>query len=241
MVERDRAWRARVRAFAAGLGLDEAGLPLMEQALTHRSAPHAAQYGHNERLEFLGDSVLALLVNEYLYRTFPHYPEGQLTRLKARYVSAASLSPVAAARGLGSLLDMGQGDEQTGGRERLSTLSNTFEAVLGALFLTQGLDAAREFVHRELLSRVDPSAVADYKTLLQERLQEMERVTPSYVTLLAGGPSHDPLFQSEVYGGSRLLGAGTGRSKKHAEQAAAEDALANWAEVPKPDATAPSD
>ncbi len=237
MAERDGAWRARVGAFAAGLGLEEAGLPLMEQALTHRSAANATKYGHNERLEFLGDSVLALLVNEYLYRTFPDYPEGQLTRLKARYVSAASLSPVAAALGLGSLLDMGQGDDQTGGRTRLSTLSNTFEAVLGALFLIQGLDAAREFVCRELLSRVDPSAIADYKTLLQERLQEVERLTPSYVTVLAGGPSHDPSFQSEVYAGSRVLGAGTGRSKKHAEQAAAEDALARWGEVPKPDPT----
>jgi len=229
----DPQWRARAADFARRLGIDAAGEPLVFRALTHRSLAETAPQGDNERLEFLGDSVLALLVNDYLYRNHPEQAEGQLTKLKARYVCEPSLALAAAALDLGALLAIAPGDEAAGGRQRPSTLSDTFEAVLAALYLSRGLEAAREFVHVELIARIDPSEVWDHKSRLQEMYQEKHRATPSYHTVSETGPAHDPVFHSEVRVAEEVLGQGVGRSKKLAEQAAAADALARL-ERPKP-------
>ncbi len=221
----DPAWRDAVRSFGERLGLDDAGVALLRRALTHRSLAETAPEGDNERLEFLGDSILALLVNEHLYRSYPEHAEGQLTRLKQRYVSEPSLAQAAAALGFGTLLLMAPNDVAAGGRERPSVLSDAFEAVLAALYLSRGLEAARSFVREELIARVDPTVVWDYKSRLQELLQERRRVTPVYRTEAQSGPAHDRLFSSEVHAGEELLGRGTGKSKKLAEQASAQDAL----------------
>ena len=222
----DPEWLARVREFARGLGIGPEHDPLVVRALTHRSLAEEAPHGDNERLEFLGDSVLALLVNDYLYRTHPEHSEGQLTKLKARYVCEPSLALAAGALSIGPLLAIAPGDEAAGGRERASTLSDAFEAVLAAVYLALGLEAAREFVLRELIHRVNPDEVWDYKSRLQELLQEKQRVTPAYRTVVESGPAHEPLFFSEVLANDQTLGKGTGRNKKLAEQAAAADALA---------------
>lgn len=218
-------WLQGIRSFGARLEIPEEHLKLFIQALTHRSLAEEAPHGDNERLEFLGDSVLALLVNDYLFRAHPEFSEGALTKLKAAYVCEPSLAAAAEALRLGELLAIAPGDEAAGGRERPSTLSDAFEAVLAAVYLARGLEAAREFVRCELIERVDPGAVWDHKSRLQELFQETRRITPAYRTRVESGPAHDPLFQSEVVAGEEVLGQGTGRSKKLAEQAAAEDAL----------------
>lgn len=221
----DAAWRHRAAQFARSLGLGPEHDALMVRALTHRSLREVAPHGDNERLEFLGDSVLALLVNDYLYRIHEGHSEGQLTKLKARYVSEPSLALAAVELGLGELLAMAAGDEVAGGRTRPSTLSDTFEAVLAALYLARGLSFARDWLRRELIERVDPTEVWDYKSRLQELFQEQHRLTPTYQTAMGGGTPHDPVFSSEVAAGEVRLGSGTGRSKKLAEQAAAANAL----------------
>jgi len=221
----DEAWLARIRRFARKLEIGPEHESLMVRALTHRSLADEAPLGDNERLEFLGDSVVALLVNEHLYRTYPEHSEGQLTRLKQQYVCEPSLAQAALGLDLGALLALAPGDEAAGGRERSSILSDAFEAMLAAVYLARGLDAAREFVLRELVERVDPSTVWDYKSRLQELYQEKHRATPTYSTTVDGGPAHERIFRSEVRAGSETLGRGTGRSKKLAEQAAAADAL----------------
>src|SRR4051812_37474957 len=185
----DGAWLKRVRAFGRSLGFRPKDRDLLIRALTHRSLSELTPGFDNERLEFLGDSVVALLVNDHLFRAFPECAEGQLTRLKQRYVCEAALATAAAALDLGSLLAMAPGDEAAGGRERPSTLSDAFEAVLAALYLARGLEPAREFVMRELVPRVDPEELSDYKSRLQELFQERHRLTPVYQTRPASGPA----------------------------------------------------
>ena len=177
-------------------------------------------------MELLGDSVLALVVVEELYRSHTEHSEGTLTQLKALYVCEGSLADAARRLGLGALLAIGPGDEATGGRSRPSTLSDAFEAVLGALYLCRGLDAAREFVVREILQQVDPVEVRDPKSRLQEHFQALDKTTPTYHLQREEGPPHDPTFWCEVRAGGRALGEGKGRSKKVAEQEAARAALA---------------
>jgi ribonuclease-3 len=222
----DAEWRARAAEFARELGIPGESLSLVLQALTHRSLADAAPGYDNERLEFLGDSVLALLVNDHLFREHAEAPEGQLTKLKARYVCEPSLAEAASALGLGPLLLMAPGDDAAGGRARPSTLSDAFEAVLAALYLACGIEAARTFVMERLVQRVDPTTVIDHKSRLQELFQERRRQTPVYRTDVESGPAHDRVFRSEVLVEDEVLGEGTGRSKKLAEQAAAADALA---------------
>ena len=181
-----------------------------------------------------------MIVCEHLYRTYPKHTEGQLTKLKQRYVSEPSLAEAAGVLGLGTLLAMAAGDELAGGRDRPSTLCDTFEAVLAALYLARGLEAAREFLRVHLIERVDPTVLWDHKSRLQEYYQEKYGTTPFYRTAPSGGPAHAPIFRSEVIAAvdltegapEQFLGEGTGRSKKVAEQSAAEDALARL-EKPK--------
>jgi len=229
----DEAWHERLRAFGARLGLGEGHHELVVRALTHRSLGEESPLGDNERLEFLGDTILALIVCEHLFHTYPTHAEGQLTKLKQRYVSEPSLAEAAISLELGTLLAIAPGDDVAGGRERPSTLSDAFEAVLAAVYLSLGLEAAREFVRIHLIDRVDPHVVWDYKSRLQELYQDKYSATPFYRSAPSEGPAHAPIFHSQVVvhtagesgSSEQLLGEGSGRSKKLAEQEAARNAL----------------
>jgi ribonuclease-3 len=194
---------------------------LLRLALTHKSAEAEAD---NERLEFLGDAVLEIIVTEYLYRNFPEFTEGQLTRARVDAVSEPSLAEVARAMGLGEMLRMSRGEEASGGRDRPSILSDAFEAVVAAVYLSLGLEAARKFV-TEQIGTLGEVRERDFKSRLQERTQEVFRATPTYRIAGITGPPHDRAFNAEVLLNGKVVGRGAGRSKKIAEQAAAEEAL----------------
>ena len=202
----------------------------LKLALTHRSYLHVTgQRDSNERLEFLGDSVLGLVTSEHLYKAHPTEHEGQLTKTKSLLVSKAILSRRALAMGLGRFVLMSHSEMESGGRQRLSILADAFEAVIGAIYLDQGFDAARSFIERWLL-RDTRSIVADkrhtnYKSHLQEYVQSTYRTHPVYRIRSEMGPDHSKQFMVEVIVGRRTLGEGKGRNKKEAEQAAARDAL----------------
>ncbi len=203
---------------------------LLKLALTHRSYLHVTgQRDSNERLEFLGDSVLGLVTSEFLYRTHPTEHEGQLTKTKSLLVSKAILSRRALAMGLGRFVLMSHSEVESGGRQRLSILADAFESVVGAIYLDQGFEAARAFIERWLL-RDTRSIVADkrhtnYKSHLQEYVQSTYRTHPVYRIRSEMGPDHSKQFMVEVIVGKRTLGDGKGRNKKEAEQAAARNAL----------------
>jgi ribonuclease-3 len=231
---RERRLRRRVRKkapttieeFALQLGLEPEQLPLLRRALTHRSQADVAPLGDNERLEFFGDSILAMLVCEYLYLTFPKASEGELTKMKANMVSEPSLAAAARELNLGQIVDMSRGEARERGRDRPSTLADAFEAVVAALYLTGGIDRARDFLHEHLFRRVDLSRNWDYKSALQEITQETLKLAPRYIILQERGPAHEKEFVAEVRLGEELLGTGRGGSKKQAEQLAAAEALA---------------
>jgi ribonuclease-3 len=221
-----------IDSFAASLELGN-HLDLLRQALTHRSRGERSPQGDNERLELLGDAVVALVILEHLYRTQPDLTEGELTKLKAHYVNRTSLAVAAKALGLGEMLTMASGELAAGGRDRPSTLADSFEAVLAAIYLARGLEAAREFVHRELMTRVDTTEVWDHKSRLQEWCQANRKQTPTYRTADIAGPAHQREFRCEALLGDEVLADGIGRSKKEAEQRAAETALALLTAAPK--------
>lgn len=212
-------------AFADLLQIEPRYHPVLRQALTHRSQSELARHGDNERLEFLGDSILGMLVNEYLYLAYPSGTEGELTRMKANVVSEPSLAEAARRLELGALIDLARGEEAGGGRDRPSILSDAFEAVLAAVYLARGIGAARDFVHRHLIDATDPLRERDHKSALQELMQETRGSTPSYHILETVGPAHSREFVAEVRLDGEPLGIGRGRSKKLAEQAAALVAL----------------
>ncbi len=204
----------------------------LKLALTHRSYLSVTGQGpreSNERLEFLGDSVLGLVTSEYLYRRRPDEHEGQLTKTKSLLVSKAILSRRALRMGLGRFVLMSHSEVESGGRQRLSILADAFESVLGAIYLDQGFETARQFIHTQLLSDTD-EIVADkrhtnYKSHLQEYVQSTFRTHPVYRIRSEYGPDHSKHFMVEVMVGRRTLGEGRGHNKKEAEQAAARDAL----------------
>lgn len=200
---------------------------LLNLAVTHSSyGNERGSHCDNERLEFLGDSVLGFVTAEYLYKTLPDLPEGQLTKLRANAVCEKSLAVFANEIGLGQYLLLGKGEELTGGRERPSILSDAFESVIAAIYLDGGMEEARKFILR-FVSKTEKNvtAVTDYKTLLQEVIQKNPDEHLSYVLAAESGPDHDKTFTVEVYLNSNLIGTGTGHSKKKAEQAAAKEAL----------------
>jgi len=207
-------------------------IDLLKLALTHRSYLSVTGQGpreSNERLEFLGDSVLGLVTSEYLYRENPQEHEGDLTKSKSLLVSKAILSRRALAMGLGRFVLMSHSEVESGGRQRLSILADAFEAVIGAIYLDQGFEPAREFIHKWLL-RESSAIVADkrhtnYKSHLQEYVQSTWRTHPVYRIRSEMGPDHSKHFLVEVLVGKRSLGEGRGRNKKEAEQAAARSAL----------------
>ncbi|HZR80556.1 MAG TPA: ribonuclease III [Candidatus Binatia bacterium] len=218
---------AVAEALEERLGYGFGDRALLRTALTHRS--HTAGAGEqNETLEFLGDAVIGLVVSDLLVRRWPLANEGQLSRRRAALVNADSLAAKASGLGLGPVILLGRGEEKTGGRAKRSILAGAFEAVLGAVFLDGGFDAARraiELVFREDVA-VQPGAKAgEYKTRLQELTQRLFRQTPEYTLRSVSGPDHARDFLSEVRIQGRLLGTGSGHSKKVAEQAAAREAL----------------
>ncbi|MBI3943701.1 MAG: ribonuclease III [Chloroflexi bacterium] len=214
---------------------------LLQEALTHRSflneLPTHIGAPDNERLEFLGDAVLALTTAEYLYQRFPDLAEGPLTNLRAALVRQAALARIARQLNLGDFLYLGRGEDIGGGRNRPAILCATFEAVIGALYLDQGLEAARAFWLRYAIQELDriqrTEGQRDSKSMLQERAQGVWQLTPTYRTISEQGPDHAKEFTVEAWIGERRFGRGAGRSKQTAEQAAAQAALESdlWTEV----------
>ncbi len=202
---------------------------LLAQALTHRSAAkHSRQHGHNERLEFLGDAVLELVVTEHLYQVSDR-PEGELTNWRSALVQGDHLAEVAASLKLGEYLFMSRGEEASGGREKQSTLANALEALIGALYLDQGFDVTRDFVRRTILVRLQSllseGKHRDEKSLFQEMAQEKTGKTPTYETVSESGPDHEKTFVCAVFIGEEKIALGEGASKQKAEQAAAREGL----------------
>ena len=200
---------------------------LLRQALTHSSFANERLPGKdNERLEFLGDSVLGFITAEYLFKTLRKTPEGELTKLRANAVCERALAGFARELDLGGYLLLGKGEQNTGGADRPSILSDAFESVIAAIYLDGGMEEARRFVLRFITNiATDVSAATDYKTLLQEVIQKNPDEHLSYVLAAEAGPDHDKTFTVEVYMNSNCNATGEGHSKKKAEQAAAKEAL----------------
>jgi len=206
------------------------GAELLERALTHRS--YAYEQGGlptNERLEFLGDSVLGLVVTEHLYASHPELSEGQLAKLRAAVVNSRALADVARGLDLGAVIHLGRGEETTGGRNKSSILADTMEAMIGAVFVEHGIDMARVFVHRLfddlMVDVVTRGAGLDWKTSLQELASLAGLGVPRY-EIVESGPDHAKAFQATVLIDSQRHGPGAGRNKKEAEQNAAAMAFA---------------
>ena len=199
---------------------------LLKQALSHKSfASESGSGADNERLEFLGDSVLAAVVAHQLFAEYPGEPEGALSKKKSLLVSRPSLAAWAEEIGLGAHLYLGVGEETTGGRTRQSLLSNALEALIGAMYLDGGYDAAARFVRAWCARKHGSLLETDHKSRLQEMLQKRYKTPPNYELASAAGPDHDKTFSVLVRIGARELGRGAGKNKKEAEQAAALDAL----------------
>ena len=205
-------------------------ISLLQNALTHSS--YANERWHNsllsnERLEFLGDSVLGMLVADYLYRNFPDRPEGELTRMRADMVCETTLAAAANRIGLGEHLLLGHGEERFGGRSRNSILADAMESVIAASFLDGGLEAALKIVQKFILVEVPVTKLhnADYKTALQELVQQKKNQVLSYALVGQSGPDHDKQFDVEVSLNGSVVGKGSGSSKKRAEQDAARTAI----------------
>ena len=223
---------ADLAAFQKILGVSFERPSLLEQALVHSSYinenPHLAP-DSNERLEFLGDAVLGLVIAERLFRDLPSSAEGELTKLRADLVCRGALAHAAKAIRLGDFLYLGKGEDASGGRHKPLNLAGGLEAVIAAVFLDQGSTIAKEFILRlfekQLEKAVTQGGEADYKSQLQEYIQAREQQAPAYYVLEAEGPDHDRSFIVEVRVGDTVLGRGTGKSKKAAETEAARSVL----------------
>lgn len=205
---------------------------LLTEALTHRSYLNEFptwRLPHNERLEYLGDAVLELLVSEELFMKFPNYPEGKLTVLRAALVNYQILSRVAEAMGLTGFILMSHGERKDTGKAREVILANAIEAVIGAIYLDQGLEKTRTFVKKFVMSNLEEvmktRSYKDAKSELQEFIQETLRVTPTYRVLTESGPAHKRTFRMGVYFDGKLVAEGEGASKQEAELEAAKNAL----------------
>ena len=212
------------------IGYSFQDISLLENALTHSS--YANERWHNsllsnERLEFLGDSVLGMLVAEYLYRNFPDRPEGELTRMRADMVCEQTLASAANKIGIGEHLLLGHGEERLGGRSRNSILADAMESVIAACFLDGGLQAALKVVQKFILVEVPVTKLhnVDYKTQLQELVQQKKNQVLTYALVGESGPDHDKRFEVEVSLNGAVVGTGSGSSKKRAEQSAAASAI----------------
>jgi ribonuclease-3 len=220
-----------IKDLEAAIGYRFNNITLVQNALTHSS--YANERWHdslrsNERLEFLGDSILGMVVAEHLYKNFPNRPEGELTRMRADMVCETSLAAVAEKISLGGHLLLGHGEERFGGRSRASILADAVESLIAAAFLDGGMEAARRFIARFILTDVPVKKLhnVDYKTSLQELVQQKKDQTITYTLTGESGPDHDKQFQVEVSLNGTVIGMGVGTSKKRAEQDAARVAIA---------------
>ena len=210
---------------------------LLQQAFMHRSYINenpGIKLSHNERLEFLGDAVLELIVTDFLYKKYPNYTEGELTALRSALVNAVIISEIAGGIGMNDYLLLSKGEAKDNGKARQYILANTYEAYVGALYLDQGIAMADKFVTKTLLPKteeiVNKKLWRDAKSLVQEKAQEFVNVTPAYKVLHESGPDHDRHFTVGIFFGPNLIAEGKGKSKQEAEQNAALVALKtkNW-------------
>ena len=210
---------------------------LLKQAFTHRSFINenpGANLSHNERLEFLGDAVLELIVTDFLYKKYPQYAEGELTALRSALVNAIIISEIAADIGMNDYLLLSKGEAKDNGKARQYILANTYEALIGAMYLDAGYEVTNKFITKTLLPKtseiVNKKLWRDAKSLVQEKAQEFVLVTPAYKVLNQSGPDHDKHFTVGIYFGPNLIAEGKGKSKQEAEQKSAEAALKmkNW-------------
>ena len=220
---------------------------LLAEALTHPSLAYETQKPHfdNQRLEFLGDAVLQLILTEHLYRLFPAFPEGRLTKLRSQLVSRRALSRFATKVDLGEYVLLGRGEESSGGRRRASTLADAFESVVGAIYLDGGFTEASGMVLRLFKEEIEGLVISpedrNPKGDLQECLQALAPEAPAYRIVSEAGPDHRRVFQAEVLWRGEVLGTGKGKSKKEAEARAAGDALRHgaWKKIPLPRTVSP--
>jgi ribonuclease-3 len=220
--------------FEKRIGINFKNQQLLQTALTHRSflnETNDKSQEHNERLEFLGDAVLELVVTEYLYRNFPN-PEGELTNWRSAIVRGEVLAKIANELGIGPMLRMSRGEEKSGGRTRNLILANAVEAIIGAIYLDQGYKAADDFIKNHLIKLlpeiIEKKLYIDPKSHLQELSQEFLNATPEYKVIKDEGPDHNKIFTVGVYAKSKLIAKGQGSSKQRAEQEAASNALEAW-------------
>lgn len=220
-------------AFETKIGYTFTDKRLLESAFTHRSYLNenkGADLEHNERLEFLGDAVLELVVTEFLYAKYPAKPEGELTAFRAALVNTQSISDAGTKLGMNEYLLLSRGESKDTGRARMIILANAFEALIGALYLDSGYDAAKKFIADQLFHKTDDVVAnklwQDAKSKLQEIAQEKSGITPTYQVMSQSGPDHDKTFLVGAFIGSEKLATGGGRSKQEAEQDAAQKALA---------------
>ncbi len=228
----ERNIEADLGSLEAILGHTFANRDYLLTAITHRSylnEHREATQDHNERLEFLGDAVLELAVTDHLFRTYPEKPEGELTAIRAALVNTVSLSEAALSLGVNDYLLMSKGEAKDTGRARQYILANVFEAFIGALYLDQGYEIARDFIAKNLFAKtgeiVEKRLWQDSKSRFQEMAQEHANVTPTYETLGQEGPDHDRVFTVGVFLGKKKVAEGQGRSKQEAEQEAAVKAI----------------
>jgi ribonuclease III len=226
------------RALDRILGVRFRDASLRELALTHRS--YAFEHdlpGNNERLEFLGDAVLGIVVTDLAFREFPDMPEGELAKLRAAIVNMGALADVARDLGIGRFVLLGKGEEMSGGRDKSSILADALEAVLGAIYLDRGLPVARRLIERvfrpRMVAYVRGEGERDYKTILQELASAEVRAVPEY-RIRERGPDHEKEFTATVFLGGKPWGSGIGRSKKEAEQQAAHEAYVRLTERAEP-------
>lgn len=224
----------KLQEYIEGLGIKINDINLYQQVFVHRSylnEHRSFPLPHNERLEFLGDAVLELVVTDYLYKNYDN-PEGELTAWRAALVKGEMLSKISREIGMEDHLLMSKGEKKSQGRSRDYLLANAFEALIGAIYLDQGYEAARVFIDKNLIVHLDNvlenQLYIDSKSNLQEKTQDEKGITPRYEVLEEEGPDHDKNFIVGVYLGDELLAKGEGRSKQKAEQDAARIALENW-------------
>jgi ribonuclease III len=232
--------KKELQLFERHTGIRFRELEFLNQGFTHRSfANEAGETGeNNERLEFLGDSVLGLVVSQYLYEILPDQPEGELARIKSFVVSEASLSEIARSLRVDNYILIGKGEEYSGGRSKKAILADCLEAIIGAYYLDSGFAPAERFVRQMLIPEIDKVMenrhTKDYKTLLQEYVQKRMKTYPKYRVVQKTGPDHDKTFWIEVHVGERSFGAGKGKNKKEAEQEAARLAFEGMHVAEKP-------
>ncbi len=203
---------------------------LLKTSLTHSSYANEVKKGtqYNERLEFLGDAVLSIIVSEYLFKNYSHLPEGELTKLRASLVCEKNLAEYSKSLNVGDFLLLGRGEEMNGGRERPSILADAFEAILAALYLDSDMQNATDYVLKFVKNQLENTKEVnfkDYKTILQEIIQQNREEKVQYILKNEYGPDHDKHFVVEVHLNSNVIGIGEGRTKKQAEQEAAREAL----------------